>query len=749
MAAPRPRYWTGVCPMNDSLPLALLVQLPIPPPGLQPIQGNVPLAAAYLKLFARRRGLQSWAIDILPARLCNVLGDRALVAAILDRGPALVGFTCYLWNIQRTIWIARQLKAARPDLHILLGGPEITADNRWVLEEPCVDLAAIGEGEQTFVELLAALHDGRGLDGIAGLWSRKGDSPIFADTKIGTVPRAALTNLDLVSSPYIEGILDATEEQTMLMETSRGCRYRCKFCYYPKSYDSIYRMSAAEIEANLRHARERGVKEIYLLDPTLNQRPDFADLLRLLAAGNADHQFTYSAELRAEGIRSETARLLREANFQEVEVGLQSVDPAAQRLMGRHVSLDSFQRGGRAMLDEGIRVRVDLILGLPGDTVDSVRRGLEYLDRERPFRELQVFNLSVLPGTAFRQTAAELGLEYQPHPPYYVLKTPTLELDDLYMLMEEAQEVFGIIFDDLGPAELPGERWDTTFSSSSTGEERGANISPLPPGEGQGVRAFEASASPLARYCVLNLDAPAPSCVPAAASRSLAFTLWQRSSDFRARACEAAAAVRRFLSDNPHTTLQIVLEPLGDPRHLTAELLEELLAVSHESLSYLDWFYSLHPVRCWGQSGWLSCFPRASGNRWKPRGASRLATGRRSSKTARPDSSRGRVRGAGKKIRRRSPGRFIKPGAAAEIFFRVWFIGRFGGFSGCCREFLTLFQMPGLTQNEPRTNPERTQDAPRTNPGRTQNEPRTHPAHQNDPGRSQDQRRNPSFGCAI
>ena len=110
--------------------------------------------------------------------------------------------------------------------------------------------------------------------------------------------------------------------------------------------------------------------------------------------------------------------------------------------MGRHVSLEAFERGARAMLDEGIRVRVDLILGLPGDTVDSVRRGLEYLDRVRPFSELQVFNLSVLPGTAFRQTAGELGLEYQPRPPYYVLKTPTLDLEDLYGLMEEAQDVW-------------------------------------------------------------------------------------------------------------------------------------------------------------------------------------------------------------------------------------------------------------------------------------------------------------------
>src|SRR5947209_9974674 len=79
----------------------LLVQLPIPPLGPAPIRGNVPLAAAYLKLFAEQRGLDSYyAIDVLPAPLANTLGDRALVAALAEREPWLVGFTCYLWNIE-------------------------------------------------------------------------------------------------------------------------------------------------------------------------------------------------------------------------------------------------------------------------------------------------------------------------------------------------------------------------------------------------------------------------------------------------------------------------------------------------------------------------------------------------------------------------------------------------------------------------------------------------------------------------
>ncbi len=88
--------------MNASARLVLLVQLPIPPPGPEPIRGNVPLAAAYLKLFARRHGLEDhFRIDLLPPQLCNTLGDQGLVEEILARQPWMVGLTCYLWNSQR------------------------------------------------------------------------------------------------------------------------------------------------------------------------------------------------------------------------------------------------------------------------------------------------------------------------------------------------------------------------------------------------------------------------------------------------------------------------------------------------------------------------------------------------------------------------------------------------------------------------------------------------------------------------
>ncbi len=587
--------------------LVLLVQLPIPPAGPGPVEGNVPLAAAYLKLYARRQGLESsYDIELLPPQLCNVLGDQGLIGEILARRPWMVGFTCYLWNIERTLWIAQRLKERLPELKVLLGGPEITADNTWVLgggagkgtdpffgsapperndlpaekwtsPPPVVDYAVLGEGEATFAELLSILSEQQAISTpIAGLWRSAQPSP--------PPPRAFLPDLDVVSSPHAEGILDLGDGQRMLLETVRGCRFRCKYCYYPKSCNVPRFLSAGQMTANLNYAIEHGAKEVVLLDPTLNGRADFAEFLRLLARQNAQRQLAFSGELRAEGIDRDTARLLRQANFHEVEIGLQSVEPRAWELMGRPTNLAAFERGVKLLLAEGIRVQVDLILGLPGDTVDSVRRGIDFLARTQAYSEVQVFNLSILPGTAFRQEAEQLGLTFQPWPPYYVLKTPTLDVEQMYQLMEEAESAFGIEFDPLPPPRL-----DICRSGIlPLPDLRTGGIVPLQPLPGQLINLDSRNTKDLAASGVQS-EHPA-----------LCFTLWLRSTNFHQRRHQAAALISRLLTDNPYTTLSVILEPTGSPEHLTADRLESLLAACYQTTTYLDRYYSLHPGRLLG-----------------------------------------------------------------------------------------------------------------------------------------------------
>lgn len=562
----------------------LLCQLPIPPAGPVPVRGNVPLAGAYLKMYAELRGLgRRYQIDLLPTTDANTLGDAALVEAILAREPWLVGFTCYLWNIDRTLWIAERLKARRPELLVIVGGPEITADNSWTVNHPAVDFAAIGEGEQTFAELLEALSDtshhtlATTASGIAGLHVRgMATPPAF---------RKPLPHLNDISSPYLAGILDAADEQMLLLETIRGCVYKCKFCYYPKSYDDLYYVAEEKIVANLRHARERGAREVVLLDPTLNQGRNFDKFVELLARENPDRQFTYFGELRAEGIKESTARLLKQANFSEVEIGLQSIDPLAMDLMDRKNNMKAFERGVKALLDVGIDVKVDLIIGLPGDTMDSVRRGLDYLHANRFFSSIQVFNLAILPGTAFRSEAAQLGLEFQPRTPYYVMRTPTLDLAQMSELMTEAQELFDIEFDP----------WEEPVLEFAENEVYAGEIE---------------NNSGLLKCWLVDLG-NGPHTPPPTERMTQAFTVWLRGDDLDACRIQAAAAVAEAVRSNPHGTFQVILEPTGDPRRIGVATLEALLRSAFESTSYLDRFYAVMPGRPKGAKRLIVVVPQA------------------------------------------------------------------------------------------------------------------------------------------
>jgi hypothetical protein len=253
-------------------------------------------------------------------------------------------------------------------------------------------------------------------------------------------------------------------------------------------------------------------------------------------------------------------------------------------LMDRHNNLRAFEHGARAMLDLGIKVKVDLIIGLPGDTVDSVRRGIEYVRNSALYTQVQVFNLAILPGTSFRQEAAGLGLRYQDRPPYYVLETPTLSTEQMYDLMAEAEDAFETEFDPLPEVQLPAA-----------------------------PEADEPSSQRLRKHWKVDLDDVENLNPPPATNRAQAFTLWLQSSHFNRDRRRAAELVSQLLAESPFTTLQIVIEPTCDarlmPDRLTSETCEALLAAAFRHPTYLDRFYSVSPGRIKGAKRLIVLLP--------------------------------------------------------------------------------------------------------------------------------------------
>jgi radical SAM superfamily enzyme YgiQ (UPF0313 family) len=398
----------------------LLTQLPIPRQNYGRKTGNIPLGAACLKQAAR--DLPGAPVDILPEHLAAYLGDAALLDRLKEAKPQVFGFTVFSWNLERSLYFSEKLKNACGS-RIIFGGPEITADNA-LARAPHVDFYVHGEGEAVFRRLLSD----------AGAWSAGRGA-----ASAGELFRKA-------ESPYLSGFLDAELENLMLLETQRGCPYRCGFCFYNKSRAGIAFADEENLLRAIAWAVEKRIDEVYLLDPSLNVRPRLKSLLVEIARLNAGHPIRLFSEIRAEAVDDELADLLAAAGFNWFEIGLQSTNPKALKLMSRPTRLKRFVAGAQRLKARGITPSIDLIIGLPGDDLQGFMRSVDFVADHGLQDDVQIFPLSILPGTDFRRRSRELGLRFENHPPYTVIASRGFSPEDFLLAYDYAETRLDAVF---------------------------------------------------------------------------------------------------------------------------------------------------------------------------------------------------------------------------------------------------------------------------------------------------------------
>lgn len=439
----------------------LLVQLPVPNNPAT----NVPLALGYLKAYAYTQGLLNQVeIEILPRALADHAGDARLVQAIVARAPDVLGFSLYTWNSERSLDIARRVRQQLPALQVIVGGPEVQRDNLWVLEHPAVDLAVLGEGEQTFADVLrlwidsgsvaaeqhaAALLHVEPLPRHVALNTIPGIAYRHADELHITVERVALSDLAVVPSPYLLGYLELPAESMLMVEVSRWCPYACSFCLYGRNMGTRLGNRYFGLERVLEEiawGREQGVRRVHFIEANLNLVPLFWPLMGALETLNADQQMTFYAELRGEHLTEAVVAALDRCNVRYVEVGLQTANPEALRASHRRTDLQKWAAGTRRLYDHNIEVYLDVILGLPEDDAAGVQATLDFM-RQEALGPYDIFTLQVLPGTAVREQAERYGLQFQPRPPYYVLQTDRFRYTDLRRLRRELKHAVDLPHD--------------------------------------------------------------------------------------------------------------------------------------------------------------------------------------------------------------------------------------------------------------------------------------------------------------
>ncbi len=292
-----------------------------------------------------------------------------------------------------------------------------------------------GEAETVFPRVLERVLDGRCPGGLPGVAVRG---------RVGLSPFAAVEPADFAlttyPSPYLAGLVAVDPNRATYVETVRGCRSHCTFCFYPRSSAVLRALDVTSTRELITALAERGAREVVFLDPTFNHRPGFEELLEAIRDVNRGGALKFFAEVRAEGLTERHADQLAAAGFYKLEIGLQSVNPIALAKSKRGGNKDLVLKAAKMLEARGIDLLIDLIVGLPGDAKEHVIAGIDFLAEHRLGRYAQVFPLQVLPGTAMRATAREDGIEFDERPPYRVIRTATLDEDEITELLEIAEE---------------------------------------------------------------------------------------------------------------------------------------------------------------------------------------------------------------------------------------------------------------------------------------------------------------------
>lgn len=315
----------------------------------------------------------------------------------------IVCFSCFVWNVEILRRAAALLKAK--GAVTIAGGPEITAHPSFYKD---FDYTVSGEGEITVPSLVMQILNK----------SNKSDKVIISQSP----------DLALVHSPYLDEIIDPAEYEGALWELARGCPYKCSYCYESKGTKTVRLFPMDRIKAELELFSKKKVPQVFVLDPTYNINKKRAlDLLRLIREKTPDTFYYFEA--RAELIDRELAREFTKIPC-ALQIGLQSANDEVLKLVNRPCDRKKFLKGISILNEEGVTFGLDLIFGLPGETFGSFRDGLDFALSLYP-NNLEVFCLSVLPGTDLYDRAEGLGLIWEKDPPYHVIKNGKFSVEDM------------------------------------------------------------------------------------------------------------------------------------------------------------------------------------------------------------------------------------------------------------------------------------------------------------------------------
>jgi len=344
-----------------------------------------------------------------PVRIIDVRYDLNPLRSAYDQileGTDVLGLATFEDNFPFIERLAKEVKSALPGMPVILGGSMVTSIPHVFMEFTPADVAVISEGELTILELLKAYGEGlwaEKLPEINGIWYRDAEGIARA-----TPPRGQMPNLDSLPRmrldlwPQSKGPLGLQPQ--IIASYSRGCKMDCSFCYRTTPQERV--KSPATLDRDLHHLRENYNTEfIFFVDLTFTahkkQTLEYLDVIK-------QYNLTWTCLTRCADVDAEVLNRMKESGADIVLYGVESLGTDILKTARKGNSENGTHRAMNVTKDADVRFGGLLIVGLPGETEESLNRACEWAETHKHITRVKY--LSAMPGTSVYHQAVQADI---------------------------------------------------------------------------------------------------------------------------------------------------------------------------------------------------------------------------------------------------------------------------------------------------------------------------------------------------